>query len=520
MNKKSVMPFLAVLYGAGFVSAFNENLVSVALVDVMAEFGITAGMAQWLVTGYMITTSIIVVVSAFLVQRFSLRKLFFTASICMIAGEFLCMVLPTYPLVLAARLLQAVGTGFFIPLMMNSVMAVAPREKLGTLLAFGSACIVMGPAFAPVISGAAATFFGWRFIFVFPMVTCAIFALAGLKLLRNIGEQKRIPLDVFSLILAGIGLTLFVYGLGQVSTNLVVGLVTTIAGIAVLAWFIVRQGHLKIPMLEMSLMRNWRFSISCILVIVAMMMALPMGVLIPLFLVGTHGLSPLMAGVAVLPAALVNAFTAGMGGRIIDKKGPWPLIPIGLILVLVGLLGMIWGGASGSLAIVLVACVFVFGGVGFTMNPSQTTALRILPPPMHPHGISIGNVLILVAASIGTSLYVGVFESAEFKALAQGATEQSAVLSGFTAALIVAAIVALIGLVISIFFAWKNDNKRIAPLLDELARQFPGPPGGPGGSDGPGPESAPEKEPGPPRPEDPGEPDRAAPIESGSSSED
>ena len=41
MNKKSVMPFLAVLYGAGFVSAFNENLVSVALVDVMAEFGIT-----------------------------------------------------------------------------------------------------------------------------------------------------------------------------------------------------------------------------------------------------------------------------------------------------------------------------------------------------------------------------------------------------------------------------------------------------------------------------------------------
>ncbi|MGI6220426.1 MAG: MFS transporter [Coriobacteriales bacterium] len=485
MDKKSVMPFLAVLYGAGFVSAFNENLVSVALVDIMAEFGITAGMAQWLVTGYMITTSIIVVVSAFLVQRFSLRKLFFTASICMIAGEFLCMVLPTYPLVLAARLLQAVGTGFFIPLMMNSVMAVAPRERLGTLLAIGSACIVLGPAFAPVISGAAATFFGWRFIFVFPMVACAVFALAGLKLLRNIGEPKRIPLDIFSLILAGIGLTLFVYGLGAVSTNLALGLGTTVAGIAVLAWFVVRQGHLGVPMLEMSLMRNWRFSISCFLVVVAMMMALPMGVLIPLFLVGTHGMSPLMAGIPVLPAALVNAVTAGLGGRIIDKKGPWPLIPLGLALVLVGLLGMIWGGAIGSLAVVLVACVFVFGGVGFTMNPSQTTGLRILPPPMHPHGISIGNVLTLVAASIGTSLYVGVFESAQFKALAQGAAEQSAVLSGFIAALVVAAIIAGAGLAVSIAYARKNDNRRIAPLLEELAAQFPGPPGGPGGeSDG------------------------------------
>ena len=483
------MPFLAVLYGAGFVSAFNENLVSVALVDVMAEFGITAGMAQWLVTGYMITTSIIVVVSAFLVQRFSLRKLFFTASICMIAGEFLCIVLPTYPLVLAARLLQAVGTGFFIPLMMNSVMAVAPREKLGTLLSIGSACIVMGPAFAPVISGAAATFFGWRFIFVFPMVACAVFALMGLKLLHNIGETKRIPLDVFSLILAGIGLTLFVYGIGAVSSNLVVGLVTTVAGLAVLAAFVVRQGRLEVPMLEMSLMRNWRFSISCILVVVSMMMALPMGVLIPLFLVGTHGLSALMAGIAVLPAALINAFTAGMGGRIIDKKGPFPLIPIGYALVLIGLLGMIWGGAVGNLPFVLVACVFVFGGVGFSMNPSQTTGLRILPPPMHPHGISIGNVLILVAASIGTSLYVGVLESAQFHALAQGATEQSAILSGFIAALVVAAIIALVGLIVSIFYAWKNDNKRIAPLLDELAKQFPGPPGvspGEPGNDGSG----------------------------------
>ena len=81
---------LVVMYVAAFVAAFNENIINVALHDIMAAFSVSATTAQWLVSGYMIVTSIFTAIMAFLSGRFSTRKLLFFACGCMVAGEVLC----------------------------------------------------------------------------------------------------------------------------------------------------------------------------------------------------------------------------------------------------------------------------------------------------------------------------------------------------------------------------------------------------------------------------------------------
>ena len=81
MSRESKTAMLVVLYASTFVSAFNENLVNVALVDVMAELDVSSITAQWLVTGYMAVTALIVALTAFLVQRFRIRVLFVSASL-------------------------------------------------------------------------------------------------------------------------------------------------------------------------------------------------------------------------------------------------------------------------------------------------------------------------------------------------------------------------------------------------------------------------------------------------------
>ena len=128
---------LAVLYGSAFVAAFNENTINVALISIMGEFAVDANTAQWLVTGYMIVTAIVVTVSAFLTKRLRLRTLFLTAAGFLTLGLVAAMLAPTWPLFLAARLVQAVGTGIFIPVMMSTVLAVAPRTRMGTYLSIG-----------------------------------------------------------------------------------------------------------------------------------------------------------------------------------------------------------------------------------------------------------------------------------------------------------------------------------------------------------------------------------------------
>ena len=147
MVDRNITGMLAVLYGSAFVAAFNENIVNVALISIMDEFSVGADTAQWLVTGYMIVTAIVVTVTAFLSKRLRLRTLFFIASTLLVGGSLACLVAPTFLLLLTARLVQAVGTGIFIPSMMGTVLAVAPRKRLGTFLSIGGCMITFGPAF-------------------------------------------------------------------------------------------------------------------------------------------------------------------------------------------------------------------------------------------------------------------------------------------------------------------------------------------------------------------------------------
>jgi len=89
MQGKPLALLLSVLYGSAFIAGFNENLVNMALVSIMAEYGVDSVTAQWLVTGYMIVATVVVTCMAFLYRRFHVRTLFFGAAGLSIVGSAL-----------------------------------------------------------------------------------------------------------------------------------------------------------------------------------------------------------------------------------------------------------------------------------------------------------------------------------------------------------------------------------------------------------------------------------------------
>lgn len=454
-QNKNNLPMLYVLFAAAFIAAFNENIINVGLADIMAAFAIDANTANWLVTGYMIVTAIVVTVVAFLLRRFNLRTVFFGGAALFIAGSVLALVAPSFPLLLACRLLQAVGTGVFIPTMMNTVLAVAPRKRLGTFLSIGGCCITFGPAFGPVVSGLMITQFGWRSIFVVPACAMVVILVVGALLIRNIGEREPVKLDVASLIMSVVGLTALVYGLSQITAMPIAAGIALVAGIAVIALFVRRQGRIDNPLLNLAPMRNPRFSIACILVVVAMMTTFSMSVLLPLYFEGAAGADALVAGALILIPILINAGTAVLGGRVMDKRGEWPLLPGGFLLIAVGLTAVCLTAGSINLVWVVAASCIVYAGVGFIFSPSQTAGLRTLPPEQNPHGVGIMSTFIQISAAIGPSLFVGVLSSTLADRLAGGSSEAAANADGFSAAVAVAAVIACAGLVVAFAYARK-----------------------------------------------------------------
>lgn len=449
---------LVVMYIAAFVAAFNENIINVALHDIMAAFSVSATTAQWLVSGYMIVTSIFTAIMAFLSGRFSTRKLLFFACGCMVAGEVLCLFAPSFSVLLPSRILQAAGSGILFPLMMNVVLSCAPREKLGLYLSLGGACITLGPAFGPVISGLMCTLFGWRAVFVVPLVGGIAVAAAGVKLVQNVGERSNTTLDILSVVLLAAGITAFVYSVGEFSTNLIAGIVTLFVAIVLLGLFAARQLKLEHPVLNVRPMASVRFWPACLLVVVSMMTTFSMSVLLPLYFEGAYGMTALIAGLLILPAIACNAVTSIVGGRVMDARGAWPLLPVGFALIAVGQTAISMTAASMNIGVVVALTVVVYAGVGLVLSPSQTAGLETLPVAEHPHGTALLNTWNMIAASFGPSLFIGLLSSSAATAGAAGAATDVAQAIGFATAVRVAAVIAVVGFATSLVYARRESH--------------------------------------------------------------
>ena len=449
---------LVVMYIAAFVAAFNENIINVALHDIMTAFSVSATTAQWLVSGYMIVTSIFTAIMAFLSGRFSTRKLLFFACGSMVAGEALCLVAPSFSVLLPSRILQAAGSGILFPLMMNVVLSCAPREKLGLYLSLGGACITLGPAFGPVISGLMCTLFGWRAVFVVPLVGGIAVAAAGVKLVQNVGERSNTTLDILSVVLLAAGITAFVYSVGEFSTNLTTGIATLFAAVVLLGLFAARQLKLEHPVLNVRPMASVRFWPACLLVVVSMMTTFSMSVLLPLYFEGAYGMTALVAGLLILPAIACNAVTSIVGGRVMDARGAWPLLPVGFALIAVGQTAISMTAASMNIGVVVALTVVVYAGVGLVLSPSQTAGLETLPAAEHPHGTALLNTWNMIAASFGPSLFIGLLSSSAATAGAAGAATEVAQAIGFATAVRVAAVIAVVGFVASLVYARRESH--------------------------------------------------------------
>ena len=445
---------LVVMYIAAFVAAFNENIINVALHDIMAAFSVSATTAQWLVSGYMIVTSIFTAIMAFLSGRFSTRKLLFFACGCMVAGEVLCLIAPSFSVLLPSRILQAAGSGILFPLMMNVVLSCAPREKLGLYLSLGGACITLGPAFGPVISGLMCTLFGWRAVFVVPLVV----AVAGVKHVQNVGERLNTTLDILSVVLLAAGITAFVYSVGEFSTNLIAGIVALFTAIVLLGLFAARQLKLEHPVLNVRPMASVRFWPACLLVVVSMMTTFSMSVLLPLYFEGAYGMTALVAGLLILPAIACNAVTSIVGGRVMDARGAWPLLPVGFALIAMGQTAISMTAASMNIGVVVALTVVVYAGVGLVLSPSQTAGLETLPAAEHPHGTALLNTWNMIAASFGPSLFIGLLSSSAATAGVAGAATDVAQAIGFAAAVRVAAVIAVVGFATSLVYARRESH--------------------------------------------------------------
>lgn len=447
MRDSSLAPLLAVFYGCGFLAGFNENLVNMALVSIMGDFSVDAVCAQWLVTGYMIAVTVVVTCMAYLYRRLTMRALFFAASALSIAGSVGGLLAPNFTVLLAARLVQAVGTGVFIPLMMNVIVDRVPHENMGSYLAVGSAMITVGPATAPIVTGFMVSGLGWRSVFLVPLAAAVLLAAVGAFVVRDGREPVRSRFDVPSALLVAAGVTLLSVGLSEVALHPPVGAAALIGAAGALGVFAWRQERLVPPLVSLAPLRRRAFWPAAVLVMITMMTYFSLSVMAPLYFEEAAGLSASTAGLLMVAPVLANASAAVVAGRALDRRGEWPVLPAGLGLATAGLVVTIGGALAGSVAVATVGIFFGYLGTGMVLSPAQTAGLRRLPDELNSHGVTLMSMAVQLSACLGPATYIGIMSAATAASAAAGAAAPQASAEGFAFAMAAATVVALTGFI-------------------------------------------------------------------------
>ena len=201
-----------IMLAATFVTSAAQAMLSTALPAIMEEFAVDASMGNLLTTGYIYVLGILSVLTAFLIQRFDIRKLFLAAVACFVLGSALAWVAPSYYVLLAARFLQAGGNGVLIPLVQTVAVSVYPKERHGFALGLVGMVIGFAPAVGPSIAGIIVQEASWRMIFVLLGGFAALALAASFFTVRGEGAHYKVALDLKSCLLFIPGLVLLLVG--------------------------------------------------------------------------------------------------------------------------------------------------------------------------------------------------------------------------------------------------------------------------------------------------------------------
>lgn len=125
---------LIIMITGTFFSTLNQTLLNVAFSDLMVVFDVNTATIQWLATGFMLVNGVLVPITAYLMQRFSTRQLFISSLLFLLIGSIVAACANSFGVLLTGRMIQAVGAGIIIPLMMTVIVYLYPAEKRGSIM--------------------------------------------------------------------------------------------------------------------------------------------------------------------------------------------------------------------------------------------------------------------------------------------------------------------------------------------------------------------------------------------------
>jgi EmrB/QacA subfamily drug resistance transporter len=412
---REVWVVAAVVIVGVIMSILDTTIVVVALETLSRDLDAPLDTIQWVSTGYLLALAIVIPLTGWMSERYGSKRIYMISIALFGLGSALCGLAWSAESLIVFRILQGFGGGMIMPVGMSLMAQTAGPNRVGRVMSVVGVPMLLGPIFGPVIGGLIVENVSWRWIF-YVNLPIAVLALGMAKrlLTSDQGRADAGRLDLRGLALLSPGLGAVVFGLsesesqGGFSHAVVYGPI--VAGLVLVALFVLHALHVPRPLLDMTLFRVRAFAAAAATTFLVGAALFGAMIILPLYYQVDRGETALTAGLLMAPQGFGAAMAMPLAGRLTDRIGGGTVAVFGLAIASLGTLPFVFLHADTSYWLLGLLLVVRGIGIGSSMMPSMAAAYATLSRAAVPRATSLLNVINRIGGSLGTALLAVVLQ--------------------------------------------------------------------------------------------------------------
>jgi EmrB/QacA subfamily drug resistance transporter len=395
----------------------DQTAVPLALPDIMDAFDVGAAKVQWVLNASLLPLAGLLVFGGRLGDLLGRRRVFLTGAVVFAGASALGGFAPTFPILLAARVAQGVGGAMMLPGSVAIVSATFSANERGRALGTMGGIAALAGALGPTIGGVLTSTISWRAVLLINAPVAFACVVATLRSVpADTPRTERVHIDFSGTALLCVALVCFVYGLSQTqgsdlgSTDVVLPvLVSAIAGLL----FVARERRATNPLMSFSLLaRHRNYLGATISQGLAGMAEMGLGILLPLLLILNLEMSPLLAGVALIPTTLPMVFVAPIAGRWYDRVGGRPPLATGFAVLAVAGVALAIGVGGTTYWAVLPGLLLYGIGLSLVLTVNDPVSLDTIAESDQGQASGVSATAEQGGGAIGIAFLYALFHSA------------------------------------------------------------------------------------------------------------
>ncbi|MFD9319893.1 MFS transporter [Streptomyces sp. NPDC060053] len=418
---------LAICCMSLLIVSLDVTVLNVALPAMQRDLHASTAGLQWTIDAYTLVLAVLLMLAGSTADRIGRKKVFMAGLVVFTIGSLLCSLAPNLELLVAARMVQAVGGSMLNPVAMSIITNTFtdPRERARAIGVWG-AVVGISMAAGPLLGGLLVESVGWRSIF---WLNLPIGLIALLATLRYVPESRapkaRRPDPVGQLLVIALFGPLTYAIIEAPEAGLSTSGPFAAVALAALIGLLRYEPRRAEPLVDLRFFRSVPFSGATVVAVAAFAALGGFLFLSTLYLQNVRGLDALHAGLWMLPMAVPMFLCAPLSGRLVGSRGPrLPLLISGAAITTSGLLFAVFEAETSDTTLFLGYVLFGVG-FGFVNAPITNTAVSGMPrgqagvaaavaSTSRQLGQTLGVAVIgaVLAAGVSTSAYRDTFVSA------------------------------------------------------------------------------------------------------------